>query len=379
MMKERAGYTKKNLTGELAYFSYVPSPLPPSPPIELKGNLLSAFIESKAHLRVLDNLSSHVADKNLLIYMYVRKEALLSSQIEGTQATLEDIFSTNDAEGVSLDVLEVSNYVEALDYALGRLSSLPLSNRLLKETHAILLQSGRGSEKSPGEFRRSQNWIGESGSSLKNAAYIPPSPEDMERSMNDLEKFMNEEDGIDPLIKIGLIHYQFETIHPFLDGNGRIGRMLIPLYLVEKKEISSPILTISYFLKESRYEYYDRMSEVRQNGDYEQWLLFFLKCLSSCALSTIESIEKTEKLLLLDKEKILLKGKSRNLLPLFLYLFKHPIIDIPQASKDLSLSFNTVAKGVNSLMEMGILKQRKSQKRNRSFIYQDYLDILKGA
>lgn len=377
-MDNRAGKTKQNFSGELAYFSYVPASLPPTPEMEIKGRLLTSLVRAKANLMVLETLYSRIFDEDLFIYMYVRKEALLSSQIEGTQATIEDVFSPEN-EKDNLDVREVSNYVAALDYAVNRLSSLPLSNRLIKETHAILLSSGRGSEKNPGEFRHSQNWIGPANSTLRNAQYIPPSVDDMEKAMNELEIFMNAEDDIDPLIKIGLIHYQFETIHPFLDGNGRVGRMLIPLFLLEKKEISSPVFYISYFLKERRSEYYDRMSEVRRTGDYEQWLLFFLEAISSCSLATMDSIERLEKLHKEDMEKVMSTKKHNSALSLFEYLLKHPIIDISGVSKNLCLSFNVVSKAVSTLENLGILKRKNTQKRNRIFVYESYLEILKNG
>lgn len=335
-------------------------------------------MEAKAQLAVLNKLSSRIRDDDLFLYMYVRKEALLSSQIEGTQATLEDILAPEYGGAKNADVQDVSNYVAAINYAVKRLDTLPLSNRLLKETHSVLLSSGRGSEKNPGEFRRSQNWIGGAGSSLKNARYIPPSVDDMLEGMSDLEKFIHEDDGMDPLIKAGLIHYQFETIHPFLDGNGRIGRMLITLFLLEKGLISSPIFYISYFLKQNRVEYYDRLSEVRHSGNYEQWLNFFLQAVSACSLSTVSSIELLESLHKKNYEKIASSKSNKNALLLFSYLEKHPIIDISGASSALGLSYNSVSLAVRKLQESGILFQVNGQARNRSFCYQEYLDILKS-
>ncbi|MDO5330604.1 MAG: Fic family protein [Bacillota bacterium] len=377
-MKNRAGYERQNLSGDLAYFSFVPAKLPPEPELEVKGELLSSLMEAKAQLAVLNKLSSRIRDDDLFLYMYVRKEALLSSQIEGTQATLEDILAPEYGGAKNADVQDVSNYVAAINYAVKRLDTLPLSNRLLKETHSVLLSSGRGSEKNPGEFRRSQNWIGGAGSSLKNARYIPPSVDDMLEGMSDLEKFIHEDDGMDPLIKAGLIHYQFETIHPFLDGNGRIGRMLITLFLLEKGLISSPIFYISYFLKQNRVEYYDRLSEVRHSGNYEQWLNFFLQAVSACSLSTVSSIELLESLHKKNYEKIASSKSNKNALLLFSYLEKHPIIDISGASSALGLSYNSVSLAVRKLQESGILFQVNGQARNRSFCYQEYLDILKS-
>ena len=209
---------------------------------------------------------------DLFVSMYVRKEALLSSQIEGTQCTLDDILNPLMEENTNRNVSDVVNYIKATEFALNRLHSLPLCNRLIKETHAVLMEGVRGQEKSPGEFRYSQNWIGGQGSTIQNARYIPPNPEDMQTAMSDLEKYMNGDDLLDPLIQAALIHYQFETTHPFLDGNGRVGRLLITLFLMEKGILSRPALYISYFLKMNRIEYYDRMTQVRKTGDYEQWV-----------------------------------------------------------------------------------------------------------
>ena len=228
----------------------------------------------------------------LFVSMYVRKEALMSSQIEGTQATLEDIFDPMIEKNTNRNVADVVNYIKATEYAVKRLNTLPLCNRLIKETHAILMEDVRGQEKSPGEFRRSQNWIGGQGSTLKNARYIPPNPEDMNSAMSDLEKYMNSEDGLDFLIRAALIHYQFETIHPFLDGNGRVGRLLITLFLMEKKVLTTPALYISYFLKKNRVEYYDRMTEVRLKGNYEQWIRFFLLAINESAQDAIAAIDE---------------------------------------------------------------------------------------
>lgn len=207
--------------------------------------------------------------------MYIRKEALLSSQIEGTQATIDDILDPDIEENTNLDVSDVINYTKAMQYALRRLDELPLYNRLLKEIHIELMKGVRGQEKNPGEFRRSQNWIGPQGGSLKNAVFVPPAKEQMEQSMSDMEKYINSEDKIDPLIKIGLVHYQFETIHPFLDGNGRIGRMIITLWLILKELLKNPVLYISYFFKRNRVEYYDRLMDVRLKGHFEEWIRFF--------------------------------------------------------------------------------------------------------
>ena len=276
-MNNRAGCLVTNLSGEMAYQSFRPNPLPPEPPIEMSNELIAKLIDANRRLATLDGLSSRIPNMDLFVSMYVRKEALLSSQIEGTQCTLDDILNPFAEENTNLNVSDVVNYIRAEEYAINRLQTLPLCNRLIKETHAVLMEGVRGQEKNPGEFRYSQNWIGGQGSTLRNARYIPPNPEDMVDAMSDLEKYMNGEDSLDPLIQAALIHYQFETTHPFLDGNGRVGRLLITLFLMEKKILSAPSLYISYFLKMNRVEYYDRMTQVRKTGDYEQWVLFSCK------------------------------------------------------------------------------------------------------
>lgn len=228
----------------------------------------------------------------LFVSMYVRKEALMSSQIEGTQATLEDVLDPLIEANTNRNVADVVNYIKATEFAINRLQELPLCNRLIKETHAVLMSDVRGQEKSPGAFRYSQNWIGGQGSTLKNARYIPPAPEDMTEAMSDLEKYINADDDLDALIRAALIHYQFETIHPFLDGNGRVGRLLITLFLMEKKVLTTPALYISYFLKKNRVEYYDRMTEVRAKGNYEQWVKFFLQALIESAEDATATIDE---------------------------------------------------------------------------------------
>ena len=282
-MSNRAGTLVSNLSGDMAYQSFRPAPLPPNPPIEFSGELVTKLIDANKNLATLDGLSLRIPNMDLFVSMYVRKEALLSSQIEGTQCTLDDILNPLMEENTNLNVSDVVNYIKATEFALNRLHTLPLCNRLIKETHAVLMEGVRGQEKSPGEFRYSQNWIGGQGSTIRNARYIPPNPDDMQTAMSDLEKYMNSDDALDPLIQTALIHYQFETTHPFLDGNGRVGRLLITLFLMEKGILSRPALYISYFLKMNRVEYYDRMTQVRKTGDYEQWVIFFLQALSDSA------------------------------------------------------------------------------------------------
>ena len=380
MQRERAGNFKKQLSGELSYFSFMPTKLPPNPPIEISDDIIGILIKAHNVLAILDDRAKNISNMNLFVSMYVQKEALLSSQIEGTQATLEDIFNPEIFSNINADVEEVVNYVKATNYAIERLNTLPICNKLLLETHEILLSGVRGKEKNPGEFRQSQNWIGGLGSTLKNAKYIPPAVDDMKVALSDLEKYINEENGLDHLIRIALIHYQFESIHPFLDGNGRIGRLLIILYLLENKIIKTPALYISYYLKQNRIEYYDRMTAVRDTGNYEQWIKFFLEAIYKSGKSAIETADKLitlkeKNIKLIENEKFT-KSTQETVIKVFQYLESHPIIDISKTAKDLSMSYNTISKAVQRLERIGILKLANNQERNRVFIYQEYVDIL---
>lgn len=376
-MENRAGTFRTNFSGELAYRSFVPSPLPPVPGIELDEDLLGLVVRANSSLSRLEEMSSRIPDMNLFVSMYVRKEALMSSQIEGTQATLEDILAPEVSENANRDVSDVVNYIKATDYAVDRLRTLPLCNRLIKETHGVLMRNTRGQEKSPGEFRRSQNWIGGQGSSLRNARYIPPNPEDMETAMSELEKYMNTVNGTDNLIKAALIHYQFETIHPFLDGNGRIGRLLIILFLIEKKVISTPALYISYTLKRNRIEYYDRMTEVRTKGDYEQWVRFFLGAVIESSEDAMGTIDELSALRRKNEEQLRSGRISSSLKAVFDYIGKSPIMEMGKTSQALGISFNSVSSAVKRLVELGILVQQGDSRRNRTFVYAEYLDILR--
>ena len=378
-MTNRAGTLVGNLSGEMAYESFRPAPLPPNPPIEVSGELLTKLIDANKKIATLEGLSSRIPNMGLFVSMYVRKEALLSSQIEGTQCTLEDILNPLIEENTNRDVSDVVNYIRATEFALERLKTLPLCNRLIKETHAVLLESVRGQEKNPGEFRYSQNWIGGQGSTLKNARYIPPNPEDMLTAMSDLEKYINSDDTLDPLIQAALIHYQFETTHPFLDGNGRVGRLLITLFLMEKDILSTPALYISYYLKMNRIEYYDRMTQVRRTGDYEQWISFFLQEFADSAEDAIHTIDRLTALH--DKSTKLFdsltKRQRTSVLKVFSYLESNPIIDIQKTATTLEMSYNTVSKVVSILIEDGILKQTDKSGKAKIYSYTEYLDILR--
>ena len=378
-MNNRAGRTVTNLSGDTAYSSFYPSPLPPEPNIEIDTEMRQLLIDAHKKLALLNGLSDRIPNKDLFISMYVRKEALVSSQIEGTQCTLEDVLNPEIDENANADVSDVVNYVRAINFAIKRLDDLPLCNRLIRETHEVLMHSVRGGDKTPGEFRRSQNWIGGVGSTLKNARYIPPNPLDMEACMSDLEKFMNDDDEMDPLIKAALLHYQFETIHPFLDGNGRVGRLLITLFLMEKQELSSPVLYLSCYLKSNRIEYYDRMSEVRKAGNFEQWIKFFLRGVAETAEDATETIDRLTALHQKNEAKLAdVPTRSRkNIMNLFAYIERNPIIETVKTAGALGLSRNGVANYIAIFCSKDILKYSSKSGKALVFAYEEYLDILR--
>lgn len=374
----RSGELVTNLSGEAAYQSFKPSPLPPNPELNINSDIVKKLVEANRDLVRLDTAAKLIPNVELFISMYVRKEALISSQIEGTQCTLDDVLDPGASGNANLDVGDVINYVRACTYAIDRLDKLPLCNRLLREIHQELLAGVRGQEKNPGEFRRSQNWIGAANCTLREARYIPPNVEDMNAAMTDLERYMNEGDDYDPLIRIALIHYQFETIHPFLDGNGRVGRLMILLYLIEQRYISKPIIYISYFLKKNQIEYYDRISEVRRSGNYEQWVGFFLEAVSAAAKDSLVTIEKLSALHEGNVEKLPVTArKNDNVRRVFGYIEQYPIIDIKRTAADLGVSYNTVSAAVGKLVQASILKETTNASRNRVFSYEEYLNILR--
>ncbi len=377
-MENRAGSFTSKLYGQMAYKSFLPSPLPPNPAVMIDDEMMQLLIQANTWIAKLESIASLIPYIGLFVSMYVRKEALMSSQIEGTQCTLEDILDPNLESNANRDVADVINYIKATDFAINRLQELPLCNRVIRETHAVLMKGVRGQEKNPGDFRTSQNWIGGEGVSLKKARFVPPHPDDMIVAMSDLEQYINTYDILDVLIRASLIHYQFETIHPFLDGNGRIGRLLITLFLLEQKSLTTPALYISYFLKKNRMEYYDRLTLVRTKGDYEQWVKFFLKAVSESAQDAYENIMRLAKLHDEHVARINSLGRARlTALQLFSYLERNPIMEIKGTAQNLGLSFNTVASSIKRLVDIGILVQSSGDKRNRTFSYKKYLDILR--
>jgi Fic family protein len=375
----RAGKYVKNLLGIASYDSFQPSPLPPVPAIEMDGELSNLIKKAYLLLGELNGISNNIPNIDLFIAMYIRKEALLSSQIEGTQATLDDIFDPRIEANSNLDVEEVINYIKSFNYAKERIFELPISIRLIKEVHKILLDGRRGEDKQPGELRQSQNWIGPRGSNLRHAMFIPPNVEDMISALNNFEKFIHDSDNIDPLIKIALIHYQFETIHPFLDGNGRIGRLLIALLLKYYDLIQTDVIYVSYYLKMHQLEYYARLNEVRQSGDYEQWIKFFLKAIIGSTQHSMNTIKELRKLH--QTNVILLEGfdkrRRRTVEEIIDYMSSYPITDIASIVKHTSRTFTTISNAIYDLIDQGILVQLDEKKSHRIYCYEPYLAILR--
>jgi Fic family protein len=357
----------------------MPPPLPPSPPVDLQS-LLTLYDAARGAIGRLDGVTSILPSTPLFLYMYIRKEALLSSQIEGTQSSLSDLllFESDEIPQVPLDdVAEVSNYVAAMEHGLKRLrEGFPLSLRLIREMHAILLHSGRGASKLPGEFRRSQNWIG--GTRPGNALFVPPPPDRLNECLDPLEKFFHVEDPqLPPLIKAGLAHVQFETIHPFLDGNGRLGRLLITLMLCEAGALREPILYLSLYFKTRRADYYRLLQEVRENGAWEAWMEYFLIGVRDTATQAVETARELITLFDDDRNRIQTIGRSAaSALRVHDFMQRRPLVTIQAASKELKLSLPTVGKSLDHLVSLDIVREVTGRRRHRVFAYRKYLDVL---
>jgi len=368
----KSGCYKTNMSGEMSYKSFYPTPLQNIELDEFDHRTIELLAKANLELGKLNGLASNIADIDMFLGSYVRKEALHSSQIEGTQATLEDILDSSNENSSNIDVEDVINCVKATNYSIELAKELPICSRYIKKIHEVLLQGARVEDKTPGEFRHSQNWIGASGSTLKNARYIPPSVEDMEECMSDLEKYINDDYPIDDLIKIALIHYQFETIHPFLDGNGRVGRVLILSYLVSKGKLDYPCLYLSYYLKRNQLEYYDRMSNVRLKDDYIGWIDFFLQGIIEISQESIQCIN--ELVALRNSNLKLIKEKDSWLLT---YLERNPIIDAKKTSEKTGINYYKVNRTINKYVELGILKISNDSKKARTYVYEEYVNVLK--
>lgn len=379
---------KRGLTGHYEITSvggerveaFIPAPLPPKPPLIFEGGLQSVLEPALLALGRLDSISTLLPDTTLFLYTYVRKEAVLSSRIEGTQSSLSDLllFELDEAPGVPInDVVEVSNYVAALDHGLRRLrDGFPLSNRLIREIHGVLLSRGRGRSKAPGEFRRSQNWIG--GTRPGNAAFVPPPHQHVPDCMSELERFLHHsETGLPLLVRGGLTHVQFETIHPFLDGNGRVGRLLIALFLVHAGVLREPLLYLSLYFKQHRATYYDLLDSVRRDGDWERWLSFFLEGVHHTAENAVDTAQRLERLFRDGRDRVILQGRrAGSALRLHDALKERPVISLQAARRRTGLSFATVSSAMDLLMELGIARELTGKRRNRVFAYDSYLAIL---
>ena len=379
-MKRQTGTYRECSTAGEKYRAFLPKPLPPSPPLRLDEEHHDLMEKANRALGRLDGMTLLLPDTSLFLYFYLRKEALLSSQIEGTQSSFNDLllYESEEVPGVPLnDVQEVSNYVAAMSHGLDRLrGGFPLSLRLIREIHEILLSKGRGSSKEPGEFRRSQNWVG--GTRPGNAAFVPPPPETLQESLGTLERFLHNDPVFTPLlIKAALAHVQFETIHPFLDGNGRLGRLLITFLLCAEGAITEPILYLSLYFKTHRQAYYDWLQQVRTEGDWEGWLKFFLTGVMETAAQATQSARLILKLFEADRARIeTLKKAAGSALRVHQLMRARPLLLIPQTAKALSLTVPTVTQSLEHLQKLGIAREITGKKRGRIFVYTAYLAIL---
>jgi Fic family protein len=374
---KRAGqwYTHK---GPEDFNYFIPAPLPPNPPLDYA--LLHAHIEkASCALGKLEGLAEILPDVDLFMYGYIRKEAVLSSQIEGTQSTLSDLllFENELVPGVPReDAQEVSNYVSALNYGLGRLKTLPISSRLLREIHARLLEGRRGSEWTPGEFKTKQNWVG--GSRPGNAVYVPPPPDIAMDCLGAMEKFVHDiPAATPPLLKAGLVHAQFESIHPFPDGNGRVGRLLITFILCAEGMISRPLLYLSLYFKQHKKEYYNVLQRVRTHGEWEKWLEFYLKGVAEVAEQAASTALKLRKLFENDREKIRALGKKSHVaLRVYDLISKKPMLSPIEAKNKLKVSFPALTRALRNLQGLGIVREKTGKKTYQLYVYDSYLKIL---
>jgi Fic family protein len=369
----RAGRYVRQLTG---YSAFIPSPLPPDPPLQL-GSLISLLSQADQAIGRLDGVGRTLPNPDLFVAMYVRREAVLSSQIEGTQSSLDDVLAFElDGSRTRFpdDVAEVVNHVTAMNYGLERLETLPLSLRLIREIHEHLLEGVRGSAKDPGEFRTSQNWIGARGALLADAAYVPPPPAELMSALGDFETFLNEPDDLPSLIHAALAHAQFETIHPFLDGNGRVGRLLITFMLVCRGVLHRPLLYLSHYLKRHRAEYYDRLTAVRLDGDWEGWLRFFLQGVGETAEEATSTAGKIVSLR--EQHLAMVSDLGASGIQMLDHLYRQPMLDVNAAVRALSVSWPTANKLAAAFEERGILNEMTGHHRNRVFRYSPYLALF---
>jgi Fic family protein len=373
----RAGRYIKQREG---YSAFIPAFLPPTPPIKMNGDLTKLLSDADRALGRLDGVTSILPNPNLFVAMYVKQEAVFSSQIEGTQSTLEDILEYEagpSGENRPKDVEEVVNYVWAMNHGLQKLESIPLSLRLIREIHEKLLKGVRGEKRTPGEFRTTQNWIGPANCTLNDADFVPPPPHAMNEALNNFEKFLHDRTSLPVLIHCGLAHAQFETIHPFLDGNGRVGRLLITFLLCERKILNKPLLYLSYYFKAHRAEYYDRLTAIRNSGEWEAWIKFFLRGVYEVSQASTNTAR--EILQLREQHRCLIAGKmqsSANGLKLFDHLFEKPVITIRLAEEIMNVSYVTASSVIQQMEDLGFLREITGQKRNKVFRYDPYISLF---
>lgn len=377
----RAGRYRSQSTG---YRAFIPAPLPPSPPVDISGELQVLLSQADRALGRLDGSIKTLPNPDLFVYMYVRKEAVLSSQIEGTQSSLQDVL---DAEAKILsanrpqDAEEVVNYVRAMNYGLQRLETLPVSVRLIREIHAQLLQNVRGSQLTPGELRTSQNWIGPGGCTLNEASFVPPPPDEVAQHLGELERFLHTDAGLPLLVKIGLAHVQFETIHPFLDGNGRVGRLLISFLLCEQQVLLKPVLYLSHYFKRHRQMYYERLQAVRDEGAWEAWLAFFLEGVLAVSEQATETARRILGLREGHRRAITdclgrAAGNGHRVLD---YLYEHPVVSVNEIQELIGTTYPAANDLVARFATEGILREITGQARNRRFRYQSYIDLFNDS
>ncbi len=381
--RETGRYERVDVGGE-EVAAFIPHPLPPTdPPLAIEGPLAERLRHAEQALAQLDLAGEMVPSLNWFIYAFVRKEAVLSSQIEGTQATLVDllVFEADEQASLNADVEEVCNHLDALGYARAQIADdrgLPLSMRLLNETHLRLMQGVRGASRQPGQVRSSQNWVG--GSRPGNAVFVPPPPHALADLLGAFEKHMHGDDSLPMLVRAGLLHVQFETIHPYLDGNGRIGRLLITLLLEHWELLAKPLLYLSLFFKRHQGEYYRRLEAVRAQGDWEGWIDFFLDGVATIAGEAIESARELFALVAADRSRVLMSGTaSVTALRLFELLPRHPVVTVASVMKLIEASKPTATRAIGMLVDAGVLVETTGRKRNRSFAYQTYLDRLRAG
>jgi len=372
----RTGTTINQPTG---YYCFVPHKIyKKSPEINIDRELLQLIAESERELGQLNGITKLLANPELFVAFYVRKEAVLSAQIEGTQCSLDEVIKIDEKTKQTMPIMEVVNYVAAMDFGLEEIKKLPMSIRLINSIHEKLLKAVRGSERQPGEFKRQQNWIGPAGCSLNEAVFVPPPPDMMIELMGDLENYYHADDGYPLLIKAAILHAHFETIHPYIDGNGRLGRLLTTFMLCEKKILDEPLLYLSLFFKEYRSDYYDLLMDVRFKGDWESWIKFFLRGVRKTSIEARETVcelidlEQQHKKILAEKyAKYSLTNKFYDL------LCEKPIISIPEAQKRLNTTYPTMKKTFDNFLEADILAPYDSKKANRTYSYRKYLEILR--